>query len=764
MIGLSALLGCAGPPKTRIDRVYSGLSESLPRLDPSILVGRKILIDPGHGGYFRGTVGQDSLEEAQVNLGVSLYLWGLLNESGAEVHLTRSAERDFLDEADSALAGDLQYRASLAESLGVDMFISIHHNAQGDRDPDVNQVETYYRAGDPASLDLAFSIHRHLMRNLGISTGEVRQGNYYILRHTRMPAVLGEASYLTAPAVEDNLKLSNKQRLEAEAYFLGILDYFHRGIPRLDCISPVDSILAGPPTIVYRSEDTGGLGLDPDAIQMSLNQNPVNPVFHRRTGRITYRLPWDSPNGPYQLTVNVRNLLGNSSRKYEKHFVIDFPPALAVFDTDPETVPPPGGIIRVNARLLDRRGLSIADGTPVDIRVSRGVISRGGAIKNGFLEFWVVPADGNEPPIITISCRGLDFTHSLRQSNAPASGDRGVLLLDEVTGEAIVDAAVLWGDSITQTGSPSGVYLCPTGLPHRETRFLARGYRPLVVPDSTADTLNLSPWYQGKLTGRRFLIDPEGGPPARTGAGQLGLSGAFINLRISRYLAGYLRGAGADVLLSRSSEETRTRQDIVVLANRFKTDRYIAIRQRTHSSQTETPEGETKAVFNTYCFPGSRLGSDWAEKLAFSISGLLELPLTLPGETITYPLQQTACPAVIVEGASLDRLETELLMGQSWYQRLLAYSIFIGTLSHFELSDRASIQVHVRDPENPANWLVVVDDTWTLLTGPDGTATFHILSDGSHTVEIQREDRRYLKQIEAISDIITGVNFDFPAE
>jgi N-acetylmuramoyl-L-alanine amidase len=270
----------------------------------------------------------------------------------------------------------------------------------------------------------------------------------------------------------------------------------------------------------------------------------------------------------------------------------------------------------------------------------------------------------------------------------------------------------------------------------------------------------MSPWCQGKLTDRRFLIDPEGGPPAKTGAGLLGLSGSFVNLQIAGYLAGYLRGAGANVLISRSSEETRTPQDIVIMANRFQADRYIALRQRPSSDQAGAPADSHQVIFNTYYFPGSRLGSDYAEKLSFSMSGLLGLPLNLPGETITYPLQQTACPAVIVEGASLDRLETELLLGQSWFQRLIAYGIFTGTLSHFELSDRASIRVTIEDPEDPANWLVIVDDTWTLLTDPDGSATFHTLPAGPHTVEIQRAERRYLKQVEAVSDMITGLNFN----
>ena len=153
---LAALAACGGPPKRvevpPVDTLYRQLEDPLPHPDKTLLAGYKVLIDPGHGGSFRGTMGADSLEEKKVNLGVALYLWGLLREAGAEVVLTRASDRDFLTPNDSTLTSDLQARVDLADSLQPDIFISIHHNAQPARDPSVNRVETYYKAGDPASL------------------------------------------------------------------------------------------------------------------------------------------------------------------------------------------------------------------------------------------------------------------------------------------------------------------------------------------------------------------------------------------------------------------------------------------------------------------------------------------------------------------------------------------------------------------------------------------------------------------------------------
>ncbi len=47
-------------------------------LDTAALRNKVIVIDPGHGGPYGGAVGTLGLKESEVNLGVALYLWGLL--------------------------------------------------------------------------------------------------------------------------------------------------------------------------------------------------------------------------------------------------------------------------------------------------------------------------------------------------------------------------------------------------------------------------------------------------------------------------------------------------------------------------------------------------------------------------------------------------------------------------------------------------------------------------------------------------------------
>ena len=80
--------GCAvfprQPPAPRPAPGYERLRDTLAAVDASGLAGRRIALDPGHGGFFRGALGVGGLTEAEVNLGVALRLRDLLAAHGAE--------------------------------------------------------------------------------------------------------------------------------------------------------------------------------------------------------------------------------------------------------------------------------------------------------------------------------------------------------------------------------------------------------------------------------------------------------------------------------------------------------------------------------------------------------------------------------------------------------------------------------------------------------------------------------------------------------
>jgi len=722
---LATALACAGPPPSRLDRLYQGLDESLPRIEPTILEGRSVLIDPGHGGFFRGTVGRDSLEETSVNLGVSLYLWGLLREAGADVHLTRAIDRDFLGEADSSLAADLQARVDIADSLTPDVFVSIHHNAQPERDPERNTVETYYKAGDPASLDLAFAVHRHLMRNLGIEAGEVRQGNYYVLRNVDAPAILGESSYLTHPNVEKKLALSDKQRLEAEAYFLGILDYLSRGVPRVQALEPTPPAAGEPPTARYEISDGGGRGIDPESVTLFVDGRAVEPfvapAVERAGATVAYTFAPDVPNGTHVLELSARNLGGNTSAAFADTVLVEHPAAMAAFDPMPAAVPRGGGALRMRVRVLDRRGLPVADGTPIAALAGRDTTQ--GAVSGGVFDFPVRHA-GSAALSVRVVCGEATFTWKAPAEPTQTAARAVVTVIDSRTGMPVRTDAVGAGQGFD---AARGIAYVTPG----RVALAARGFVPGNFDGvSDGDTLRLDPWFGGVLHGRRFVLDPAGG----RAAGPLGLSAAWVNLRVARYLRAFLYDAGADVRLTRETEAERVPEDIARLTNGYRADRYLEIRH-----PVEPPE--SALAVKTYHFPGSSAGARLAADLAGAAARRLGAPPRPVASLVTYPLQQTACPAGVIAFPSLGQREEELRLDAPAYLREQAYAVFLGLLAHFACPDSAVLEVRV-DHASAAGWLVTVDDTWTLVTGDDGRVRFENLPEGPRRVRAVRGTRR----------------------
>lgn len=734
LIALTA--ACGGPPPTKINRLYQGLADPLPRTDPSILAGRRIVVDPGHGGHFRGTMGRDSLEESTVNLGVGLYLWGLLREAGAEVWLTRSVDRDFLAPEDSALATDLQARIAMSDSLNPDVFVSIHHNAQPKRNPDYNRIETYYKSGDPASLDLAFAIHRHLMRNIGIDAGEVRPGNYYVLRNNDAAAVLGESSYLTHPPVEERLRLSDALRLEAEAYFLGILDYFSRGIPKIHKVSEYYPEYARVPILRYQVGDSGGLGIDPDGIAMALDGHTVTPRF--RTGEewsgVTYQLPWDTPNRQYEIELTVRNLLGNTSPVYRDTAVVDLPVETALFDNQPSH---PGGVMRVRARLLDIRGVPVREGTPVSISTSLHTSPFDAAVIDGRVDIAFRAPDRTQTIDVTIDIGGRTFasTVDVTATTSTLAGDyRPLKLTDARTGAPIENGVVTVGGATRSTPGSDGVYFVPRSgsstVDQGPWVVSAHGYIPIPYPFD-ADGAALAPWLDGVLHGKKFMIDPEGGRARDIGMGQLGLSASEVNLRVAGYLAGFLRAAGAQARLTRTTEAVGTPEDIARMTNRWGADRYVEIRHRAE------PDDSSLSV-KTFHFPGSRNGVRFAADVGQALARRLGVSGRPATDRVTYPLQQTACPAIIVEAPTIAKVEEEMRLDDPWYLREQAYAIFLGIVDHYLAPEGSRVEVTI---DGGGHWMVELGGTWHLLTGPDGHAAFEFVEPGLYMVRSRRGDR-----------------------
>jgi N-acetylmuramoyl-L-alanine amidase len=167
-----------------------------------------IVIDAGHGGVDRGGIPGQRIAEKTMTLDVAQRLQAVLVATGYRVVMTR----------DSDVFVPLPTRVAIANSHGNAIFVCIHFNSATRRG--ANGIETYFYSRD--SLALASAIHYYVAGGAPTLNRGVRRRGYYVLRRTRIPAVLVECGFLTNPTEAQYAQsVSYRQKL-AEEIALGI--------------------------------------------------------------------------------------------------------------------------------------------------------------------------------------------------------------------------------------------------------------------------------------------------------------------------------------------------------------------------------------------------------------------------------------------------------------------------------------------------------------------------------------------------------------
>ncbi|MFA5859097.1 MAG: N-acetylmuramoyl-L-alanine amidase [Elusimicrobiota bacterium] len=228
---------------------------------PQKRVVRKIMIDPGHGGKDCGAIGPKGVFEKDLVLDYSKELAKILkDEYKYEVILTRTTD-EFIP---------LSVRTEMANTEKADIFISVHCNASYSRMD--NGFEVYFlsenasdaaaeavaklenavvQLEDPGSLkkfevdkilcSLETNVYMNQSSELsGIMKREVdnlswlvrnngvKQASFFVLRGTRMPAVLLEAAYLSNPAEERKLTERRMKTNMVDAWARAVVTYEKR--------------------------------------------------------------------------------------------------------------------------------------------------------------------------------------------------------------------------------------------------------------------------------------------------------------------------------------------------------------------------------------------------------------------------------------------------------------------------------------------------------------------------------------------------------
>lgn len=310
------------PPDWRTEQARK---ESISKYS-KFLNGKKIFIDPGHGGEDRRSWGKNKLVcEADLNVKVGLALKNYLTEAGATVYMSR--------EKDQTVA--LKERSHLANASDADIFISIHHNAPGKSDGDwINYTSTYYHAlesdyeYEPCQRDIARYVQRDLAFVMGNSGGLgsfdgtysdyiiYPKAGFSVLRLTEKPAVLVECGFFSNEYEEMRLALDEFNQIQAWGIFRGIGKYFQAGIPEIVPFEEKQEItLTGNDALNFRLKDASGI--NPKSIQAYMDSVTVSHSYDRSSGILTIPIMNALPGG-HTIRIICANNNGNHAFPFKR--------------------------------------------------------------------------------------------------------------------------------------------------------------------------------------------------------------------------------------------------------------------------------------------------------------------------------------------------------------------------------------------------------------------------------------------------------------
>jgi len=249
-----------------IDNTYELIDdkESLKDIIPSdkdrSTDAKLILIDAGHGGHDPGAVGPNGTKEKDINLAIALALKKLFNkDKNYKVILTR--------EDDTFIP--LSERTEIANKNKVDLFISVHNNANFQRE--MSGFEIYFLSENASdseaaatavlensvvsledkpkgqqavlqnmlwsmtvnefineSSELASFISCETPGRLKTINRGIKQANFYVLRGAQMPAVLVEGAFISNYTEEAKLNTRRFQLAIADSIYEGVKKYYAR--------------------------------------------------------------------------------------------------------------------------------------------------------------------------------------------------------------------------------------------------------------------------------------------------------------------------------------------------------------------------------------------------------------------------------------------------------------------------------------------------------------------------------------------------------
>lgn len=114
----------------------------------------------------------------------------------------------------------LNNRTQRANAAGADLHIDVHHNALGTKWFDTGAgIETYVMSGsssDSGAMKAAREIHKRIVPAMGLKDRGIKQAAFFMLKYTKMPAVLTEGGFMDSRV--DRRAMDDPAKCKAQGY------------------------------------------------------------------------------------------------------------------------------------------------------------------------------------------------------------------------------------------------------------------------------------------------------------------------------------------------------------------------------------------------------------------------------------------------------------------------------------------------------------------------------------------------------------------
>ncbi|MCR5661750.1 MAG: N-acetylmuramoyl-L-alanine amidase family protein, partial [bacterium] len=178
-----------------------------------------ICIDPGHGGGDCGAI-RGGLTEKEVTLDICLRLRDILVSRGWKVLMTRETDRD-VTWAGSSNTEELGARVRVGNEGAADVFVSVHCNAAANTAANGTSIHVYKYGDRVLANEMIYPL---ISATEGANRG-VQQDRFFVLAHSKMPAVLVETAFISNPEEAELLASPQFRQRVAEALAEGLNSY-----------------------------------------------------------------------------------------------------------------------------------------------------------------------------------------------------------------------------------------------------------------------------------------------------------------------------------------------------------------------------------------------------------------------------------------------------------------------------------------------------------------------------------------------------------